>query len=72
MGKGSAVLHQLQAEIRKAERRGISRYRLAQVSGVTEATISRLMAGKLPSPRIDTLEKLAEALELRLVLAKPK
>ena len=70
MTKDKSILDQLKAEIRKAERRGITQYRLAQLSGVTEATISRLRAGKLSAPRIDTLERLAEGLELRIMLEK--
>ena len=62
------IVDQLKAEIRKAEKRGITRYRLAQLSGVTDATISRLMAGKLKTLKVSTLEQLTEALELRIVL----
>ena len=70
MTRNTSILDQLKAEIRKAEKRGITRYRLSQLSGVTQASLSRLMAGTLPTPRVDTVEKLAKGLQLRIVLEK--
>ena len=64
------VLEQLKAEIRKAEKRGITRNQLALRSGVDGATISRLMSGTRQRLWVDTLEKLAKGMELRLVLEK--
>ena len=40
----------------------ISQYRLAQVSGVEQTTISQLELGKVRDPRWSTISKLADAL----------
>ena len=68
MAKDPGVLDQLRREIRRAEKQGITRYRLSQLSGVDQGTLSRLMAGTLPNPRVKTVDRIAEALELRLML----
>lgn len=47
------------------ESSGLSGYRLAQLSGVRQATISEIEAGKI-RPTIDTLEKLCKALDITL------
>ena len=70
MAKGSGVLDQLRREIRRAEKRGISRYRIAKLSGVGQATLCRFMSGTLLKMQVETAEKLAGALELRIVLEK--
>ena len=66
------LLDQLKREVKRAEKRGISRYRLAQLSGVTQATISRLMSGKLPTPSVVIVEKLVKGLELEIVIRSPE
>ena len=45
------------------ERAGITQYRLAQVSGVEQTTISQLELGKVRDPRWSTLSALATALK---------
>jgi len=40
----------------------VSQRELAKVSGVPQATISRVLSGKIQSPTIDVLKKLARAL----------
>ena len=45
-------------------KRGISQYKLAKLSGVTQPTISAIEAeGQTRSPAVDTVEKLAAALQ---------
>jgi transcriptional regulator with XRE-family HTH domain len=44
------------------ERAGITQYRLAQVTGVEQTTISQLELGKVRDPRWSTISALAEAL----------
>lgn len=61
------VADQLRTAIRRAERRGISRYQIAQRSGVSEAQLSRLVHGT-HLPRIDTAERMAKALGCRLIV----
>jgi transcriptional regulator with XRE-family HTH domain len=53
--------------------RGLSQRALAERSGVGYVNIARLELGQV-DPRLSTLEKLAEALEIRLVdlLTEPK
>ena len=55
-------------QIREArERKGWTYYRLAQVSGVNVGHVHRLEEGIL-TPRIDTLNALCRALEIKIVL----
>jgi transcriptional regulator with XRE-family HTH domain len=60
----------LRNAIRDAESRGITRYRIAKVSGVDETNLSRIMAGQIV-PRMDTAERIAAALgcSIQLVAA---
>ena len=45
------------------ERRGVSQYRLAKLSGVSQPTISAIEADdQTRSPAVDTVEKIARAL----------
>ena len=44
------------------EHAGFTQYRLAQVSGVEQTTISQLELGKVRDPRWSTVEALADAL----------
>ena len=41
---------------------GMDQKRLARQSGVSEATISRILSGARPGPRATTLRKIADAL----------
>jgi transcriptional regulator with XRE-family HTH domain len=45
------------------ERSGLTQYRLAQVSGVEQTTISQLELGKVRDPRWSTIAALAAALD---------
>jgi plasmid maintenance system antidote protein VapI len=58
-------------DIREAvERSGRSRYELARSSGVTESQLSRLVNGQR-ALRSDSIDRLAEALDLEIIL-RPK
>jgi len=46
------------------ELRGITKYRLAKLSGIKEAYISQLLSGKVNNPRRDTLNALAEGFKV--------
>ena len=48
-----------------AETRGLTRYRIAQVSGVSQAQLSKLLLQQR-IPRLDTAEKIAQAIGCRL------
>jgi transcriptional regulator with XRE-family HTH domain len=54
------LVERLKDAIRSAERRGITRYRIAQESGISEGQLSRLMSGKV-APRLDTSARIADA-----------
>ena len=54
------IVEQLKTTVRRAEKRGISQYRLAEIAGVHRGQITRLMHGTV-SPRLDTAEKIARA-----------
>jgi len=47
--------------------RGLSQSELARLTGTTQSAIARLESGQRP-PRIDTLLRIAEALEAELVV----
>ena len=52
---------QLRDAIAQAERRGITRYRLAKLSGVAERNVGMIANGDT-IPRLDTADKLVRAL----------
>lgn len=59
-------------QLRRAiETSGMSRFQLARLSGVSEAALSRFMSGKR-SIGLDSVDKLAVVLKLRLVIPKRK
>jgi transcriptional regulator with XRE-family HTH domain len=68
---GLSLAGQLTAAIRTAEKRGMTRYRLAQVSGVGEAQLSRLVRGQ-SVPHVAACERIAKALGCRIILARRK
>jgi len=49
------------------EARGITKYRLAKTSGVSETYIYRIERGLIENPRRDTLQRLAQGLSIPLV-----
>ena len=50
---------------------GVSRYRLWKETGIDQAVLSRFMAGKA-GMTLKSLDVLAAALNLRIVVGKPK
>ena len=71
MGTKSSVAECLRAEIRKSEKRGTSRYRLAQVSGVSEGQLSKIVHGKI-TPTLGTAEKIVRGMGLRIYIGPKK
>ena len=65
MSKSKPIADELRKLIAEAEQQGISRYRLAQLSGVSEGQLSRLVNGQV-DPRLDSAERIARALGHRL------
>ena len=58
--------------IRRYEESGGSRYRLASVSKVSQAQISKLMRGVRRSLRLDTAEKLADSMGYQIALREKR
>ncbi len=67
MSKGKTIVTELRQAIRAAECRGVTRYRIAKISGLSQGMLSRFMAGE-NQPRLDTAGRLALAVGKRLVL----
>jgi DNA-binding phage protein len=59
------IVEQLRQAIRAAGRRGVSQYRLARLSGVSQAQLSKLLSEER-IPRLDTAEKIVRALGAQL------
>ncbi len=59
--KPTPIADQLRKAIALAEKRGITRYRIAQLSGVTERSVG-LIASGARTPKIDTAEKIIKAI----------
>jgi transcriptional regulator with XRE-family HTH domain len=62
-----SITDELRAAIRAAEKRGITRYQIAKESGVRHSAIGRIAIGE-NIPRLDTAEKIAKAIGLRLTI----
>lgn len=54
------------------ERKGISRYRLAQMSGVQESTLQNIENSKDPNPTFKILCRIADALNVSLDVFREK
>lgn len=50
---------------KKREKKKLSQGRLAALSGVAKATISRLETGVITNPQTDTVQALEDALDLK-------
>lgn len=68
MSKHASIIVQLRRAIAQAERRGLTRYRIAQTTGLSQSMLSRFMAGE-NVPKLDTAERIAQAIGRRLTLA---
>ena len=56
--------------ITEAEARGETRYQIAQRTGVSQATLSRIVNRQTESVSLDTLERLVDALGIEVRLTK--
>jgi transcriptional regulator with XRE-family HTH domain len=68
---GKSLVEQLRQAIHRAEKRGVSRYQIAKLSGVSEGQLSRLMHGSV-SPRLDSADSIARALGCKIVILPPE
>ncbi|WP_405317161.1 helix-turn-helix domain-containing protein [Faecalibacillus faecis] len=46
------------------EHKGLTKYALSKLSGISQTTLGDILGGKKVSPKVDTLERIAEALEV--------
>lgn len=69
--KSTTITKQLLKAVRDAEKKGLTRYRISKVSGITQGQLSRMMK-EMHVPKLDTAEKIAAALGLKLVLISEK
>ena len=59
----------LATAIAQAERRGVTRYAIARDSGVNKETVANVAEGRV-IPRLDTAEKIADVLGLKIDFSK--
>ncbi len=71
MATRKTLAQRLIAEIRRAERGGLTQAELARLSDMPESQIHRIRTGKI-MPRLDTAEAIAKALKLRITLTGPE
>lgn len=71
MSKSKPIAEQLRTLIAQAEAKGITRYQIGKLSGITPGQISRLMNGER-DPRLGTCERIADALNYRFTLTPNK
>lgn len=67
MAKHQPIVDQLIRAIKAAERRGVTRYRIAKDAGLYQSQLTRLM-NREAAPRLDTAERIATALGLKFTL----
>ena len=70
MSRRKNVADKLRAAIARAERKGMTRYRIAQVSGVSQCTLGRFVNDDDRQLRLDVAEAIAEAIGYRLDLIR--
>jgi transcriptional regulator with XRE-family HTH domain len=67
MNRRTTIAADLRRAIKAAGRRGLTRYRIAKITGLSQGQLSRFVAGEIV-PKLDTAEKIAAALGKRLTL----
>ena len=65
--RGDGIHMELRREIAKAEKRGLSRYRIAKYAGVAKTTVNRFADGNAML-RLDVAGQVARALGMKLTL----
>ena len=68
MSDATPTSEQLRRIVERAERRGVTRYRIATDAGVSKSTLTNILDGSTTNPRVDVVERIAGALgyEVRL------
>jgi transcriptional regulator with XRE-family HTH domain len=63
-----SIAEQLQREIAKAERRGVTQYQIAKLASMPQSQVSRVASGE-NVPKLDTAERIASAIGCRLTIS---
>ena len=66
-GRATTITDQLRRAIRQAERRGITKYQISKATGMPRSQVGRIASGETV-PKIDTAQRVAEAVGYRLAL----
>jgi len=69
--KKKTLQRQLMDALRRAERSGLTRYRLSKLTGISQAGLSHFARGR-KIPKVDTADKIAYALGYRITLTPKK
>ena len=70
--KRKCVADKLRTAIAQAERRGVTCYQIAQTTGVSRSALSQFMNEPGRQLRLDTAERIAEAIGCRVDLTRPR
>jgi predicted transcriptional regulator len=65
--KPKGIVDEIRRAIREAERGGLTRYRLAKSTGISEAQLSRIVHGQI-EPKVSTAERVLAGIGKRLVI----
>ncbi len=69
--RSKTLQRQLIDAVKRAERSGLTRYRLAKLTGLSEAGLSHFVKGH-KIPKTDTADRIADALGYRITLTPKK
>lgn len=67
--RSKSIADDLRRAIAEEEKRGVTRYQIAKSTGLSQAMLSRFVAGE-NVPNLNTAERIAKAIGRRLVLTK--
>lgn len=68
MSKRKTIVDELRAAIRRAEKAGVTRYRIAKAAGITQIMLARFADGTR-GIKLETAAKIAEGLKMSLTLS---
>jgi predicted transcriptional regulator len=63
----SGIVQDLRRAIAKAEKRGVTQYRIAKLAGMPQSMVARIAGGKAV-PKLDTAERVAKAIGCTLAI----
>ena len=66
--KPKPLADQLRVAVKNAERKGLTRYRIAKEAGIAQSTLTQFMNDPEQQLRLDIAEKIAAAMEKKIML----